>query len=77
MRKAQDDDLVMSLVVIAGLAGAIAYRAAPAERETIRLAILPFETDAGSKRLSGGLLQDTAESPQHRERIRLADSQVA
>lgn len=48
-------------VVIAGLAGAIAYRAAPAEMETIRLAVLPFETDRGSKPLSDGLLQDTAD----------------
>jgi len=53
--------MAAAAVAVAGLAGAIAYRSAASERETIRLAVLPFEADAGSKLLSDGLLQDTAD----------------
>jgi eukaryotic-like serine/threonine-protein kinase len=50
--------MAAAALVIAGLAGT---RFPVPQQETIRLAVLPFETDADSRNLSDGLLLDTAD----------------
>ncbi len=52
---------IAAAVAIAALAGAIGYRTIGVSQEVIRLAVLPFATDADSKPLSDGLLQDTTD----------------
>jgi len=50
---------IAAAVAIAAIAGAIGYRTVGVSQEVVRLAVLPFATDADSKSLSNGLLQDT------------------
>ena len=49
------------MVALAAVSGAVTYKGAAAPKDTVRLAVLPFETDASNRALSGGLLTDTAE----------------
>ncbi len=53
--------LTAAAVVLAIAAGAFLYSREAAPAPAVRLAILPFAADAGSKSLSDGLLQDTAD----------------
>jgi tetratricopeptide (TPR) repeat protein len=48
-------------VVFAAVSVVVTYRMSLAPAETIRLALVPFETDAGNRDLSDGLLNQTAE----------------
>jgi tetratricopeptide (TPR) repeat protein/TolB-like protein len=45
--------------------GAVTYQRAKAPQETVRLAILPFETDAIARPVSEGLLHDTSDRLSH------------
>jgi len=52
-------------VILAVVTGAVTYQRAKAPVETVRLAILPFETEAISKPVSEGLLHDTSDRLSH------------
>jgi eukaryotic-like serine/threonine-protein kinase len=52
-------------VILAVVTGAVTYQRAKAPQETVRLAILPFETDAISRPVSEGLLHDTSDRLSH------------
>jgi tetratricopeptide (TPR) repeat protein/TolB-like protein len=48
-------------VVLAILTGVVTYQRATTPAETVRLAVLPFETDAATAPVGAGLLQDTGD----------------
>jgi serine/threonine-protein kinase len=48
-------------VVLAAVTGGVTYFKTITPPETVRLAVLPFETDAANRALSDGLLNETAE----------------
>jgi serine/threonine protein kinase len=52
-------------VILAMVTGAVTYQRAKAPQETVRLAILPFETDAIARPVSEGLLHDTSDRLSH------------
>jgi tetratricopeptide (TPR) repeat protein len=50
-----------AVVVLAAISGLISYRQAKAPKETVRLAVLPFETDADAAPLVAGVQRDAEE----------------
>jgi eukaryotic-like serine/threonine-protein kinase len=48
-------------VVLAAAAGVVEWSIVSAPKESVRLAVLPFEADAATVSLGGGLLQDTGD----------------
>jgi serine/threonine protein kinase len=52
-------------VILAIVTGAVTYQRAKGPQETVRLAILPFETDAIAVPVSEGLLHDTSDRLSH------------
>jgi tetratricopeptide (TPR) repeat protein len=57
--------LAVAAVVLAAITGAVTYQRATAPQEKLRLAILPFETDANAAPISEGLLLDTSDRLSH------------
>jgi tetratricopeptide (TPR) repeat protein len=57
--------LAVAAVVLAAVTGVVTYQRATAPQEKLRLAILPFETDANAGPISEGLLLDTSDRLSH------------
>jgi tetratricopeptide (TPR) repeat protein len=53
--------MAAAAAIVAAVVGAVIYSNVTAPQENVRLAILPFETDAADRPLSDGLLDGTAE----------------
>ena len=50
---------VAAAAVLAAVTGVVTYQRATAPAESVRLAMLPFDSDGGTAALAGGLLRDT------------------
>jgi serine/threonine protein kinase len=57
--------LAAAAILVAIITGLVTYQRAKAPQERVRLAILPFETDADAAPMSEGLLHDTSDRLSH------------